>query len=159
MLWLVYAFEALIRCGPTHFPRVRRFCLKSYIYIYIYIHKLSYVIFPWKSELNICHRFVSLMPYVSLIVFSFLLKMVEGIGTAMYRTATFSLLSQLYPSKKGMVAVSIQSSVSILQLYIFPNLCTTLILWYSRLHESAEVRIRFILWFSSLLLQGFCNLL
>ena len=59
------------------------------------------------------------MPYVSLIVFSFLLKMVEGIGTATYRTAAYTLLAQLYPNKKGMAAVSILSSVSILQLYFF----------------------------------------
>ena len=49
------------------------------------------------------------MPTVSLIVFSFLLEMVEGIGTAMYGTATFTLLTQLYPDKKGLVAVSILS--------------------------------------------------
>ena len=53
------------------------------------------------------------MPTVSLIVFSFLLEMVEGIGTAMYRTATFTLLTQLYPDRKGLVAVSILSSVSV----------------------------------------------
>ena len=53
------------------------------------------------------------MPTVSLIVFSFLLEMVEGIGTAMYGTATFTLFAQLYPDKKGLVAVSILSSVSV----------------------------------------------
>ena len=66
-----------------------------------------------------------MMPYVSLIVFSFLLKVVEGIGTATYRTATFTLLAQLHPNKKGMVAVSILSSVSFLQLHIILNLYTT----------------------------------
>ena len=45
--------------------------------------------------------------------------MVEGIGTATYRTTAYTLLAQLYPNKKGMVAVSILSSVSILQLYFF----------------------------------------
>ena len=60
-----------------------------------------------------------MMPFVSLIVFSFLLEMVEGIGTAMYRTAAYTLLAQLYPNKKGMAAVSILSSVSVLQLYFF----------------------------------------
>ena len=59
------------------------------------------------------------MPYVSLIVFSFLLEMGEGIGTAMYRTGAYTLLSQLFPSKKGMISVSILSSVSVLQLYFF----------------------------------------
>ena len=63
-----------------------------------------------------------MMPFVSLIVFSFLLEMVEGIGTAMYGTAAYTLLAQLYPNKKGMAAVSILSS---LQLYIFQNRCDT----------------------------------
>ena len=63
----------------------------------------------YTSTLTICHRFVSLMPTVSLIVFSFLLEMVEGIGTATYRTATYTLLTQLYPDRKGLVAVSILS--------------------------------------------------
>ena len=49
------------------------------------------------------------MPTMLLIVFSFLLEMVEGIGTAMYSTATFTLLTQLYPDKKGVVIVSLLS--------------------------------------------------
>ena len=86
------------------YSRVRKFCLRT---------KTIWGILLYTSTLNICHRFVSLMPIVSLIVFSFLLEMVEGIGTAMYRTATFTLLTQLYPDRKGLVAVSILSSVSI----------------------------------------------
>ena len=52
-------------------------------------------------------RFVSEMPTTTLfIAFSLVLRMVEGIGTAMYSTASYTLLTQLYPDKKGTIVVS-----------------------------------------------------
>lgn len=52
-------------------------------------------------------RFVSEMPTPTLfIAFSLVLRMVEGIGTAMYSTASYTLLTQLYPDKKGTIVVS-----------------------------------------------------
>ena len=52
-------------------------------------------------------RFVSEMPTTTLfIAFSLVLRMVEGIGTAMYSTASYTLLTQLYPNKKGTIVVS-----------------------------------------------------
>ena len=39
-------------------------------------------------------------------VFSFLLRVVEGTGTAMYTTVSYTLLTQFYPEKKGTVVVS-----------------------------------------------------
>ena len=54
------------------------------------------------------YRFLSVMPTPTLfIVFSFLLRTVEGIGTAMYTTVSYTLLTQLYPDKKGTVVVSV----------------------------------------------------
>ena len=48
-----------------------------------------------------------MMPTPTLfIVFSFLLRAVEGIGTAMYTTVSYTVLTQLYPEKKGTVVVS-----------------------------------------------------
>lgn len=53
------------------------------------------------------HRFVPMMPTPSLfIVFSFLLRILEGVGTAMYSTVSYTLLSQFYPENKGTVVVS-----------------------------------------------------
>ena len=53
------------------------------------------------------HRFVPMMPTPTLfIVFSFLLRTVEGVGTAMYSTVSYTLLTQFYPEKKGTVVVS-----------------------------------------------------
>jgi len=51
--------------------------------------------------------FVSLMPTPTLfITFSLLLRVVEGIGTAMFYTASYTLLLQLYQQKRGTVVVS-----------------------------------------------------
>lgn len=40
------------------------------------------------------------------IIFSILLRMVEGAGTAMYSTASYTLLTLLYPNRKGTTVVS-----------------------------------------------------
>ena len=49
-----------------------------------------------------------MMPTPTLfIVFSFLLRTVEGIGTAMYTTVSYTALTQLYPDKKGTIVVSV----------------------------------------------------
>ena len=54
------------------------------------------------------YRFLSIMPTPTLfIVFSFLLRTVEGIGTAMYTTVSYTVLTQLYPNKKGTIVVSV----------------------------------------------------
>ena len=52
-------------------------------------------------------RFVSLMPSpATFMAFSFLLRMVEGIGTAMYATASYTQLTTFYPEKKATIVVS-----------------------------------------------------
>ena len=52
-------------------------------------------------------RFVSMMPSrTSFLAFSFLLRIVGGIGTAMYATASYTQLTQFYPDKKGTIVVS-----------------------------------------------------
>ena len=40
------------------------------------------------------------------ITFSFLLRIVEGVGTAMYSTVAYTQLIDFYPEKKGTVVVS-----------------------------------------------------
>ena len=40
------------------------------------------------------------------IAFSFILRTVEGIGTAMYSTASYTLLAQLFSEHKGLIVVS-----------------------------------------------------
>lgn len=53
------------------------------------------------------HRFVSIMPTpVLFTVFSFLLRIVDGTGTAMFMTVSYTLLTQSYPEKKGTIVVS-----------------------------------------------------
>ena len=48
-----------------------------------------------------------MMPTPTLfITFSFLLRMVEGIGSAMFFTASYTLVIQLYQEKRGTVVVS-----------------------------------------------------
>ena len=50
-----------------------------------------------------------MMPTPALfIAFSFLIQIVEGVGTAMYTTASYTQLTQFYPDKKGKIAVSVQ---------------------------------------------------
>ena len=52
-------------------------------------------------------RFVPMMPTPALfIAFSFLIQIVEGVGTAMYATASYTQLTQFYPDKKGKIVVS-----------------------------------------------------
>jgi len=40
------------------------------------------------------------------ITFSFILRTVEGVGTAMYGTASYALLTRLFSERKGMIVVS-----------------------------------------------------
>jgi len=40
------------------------------------------------------------------ITFSFVLRAVEGVGTAMYSTASYALLTRLFSEHKGMIVVS-----------------------------------------------------
>ena len=42
----------------------------------------------------------------SFMAFSFLLRIIEGIGTAMYVTASYTQLTTFYPEKKGKIVVS-----------------------------------------------------
>ena len=52
-------------------------------------------------------RFVSMMPTpVLFTVFSFLLRVVDGTGTAMFMAVSYTLLTQSYPEKKGTIVVS-----------------------------------------------------
>ena len=54
------------------------------------------------------HRFVSIMPTpVLFTVFSFLLRVMEGTGTAMFTTVSYALLTQFYPEKKGTIVVRV----------------------------------------------------
>jgi len=54
------------------------------------------------------YRFVSKMFTPPLFIsFSFLLKLVEGIGLAMFSTASVTLLTQLYLQRKGTLAVRV----------------------------------------------------
>ena len=75
---------------------------------YACIHTLSFLHAHTRAHTHThTHSFVSLMPTPTLfIVFSFLLRIVEGIGTAMYSTASFTLLTQLYSERKGAIVVS-----------------------------------------------------
>ena len=43
------------------------------------------------------------------ITFSFLLRVVEGVGTAMFSTASYTLLTQMYSEKKGTLVVSVNT--------------------------------------------------
>ena len=53
------------------------------------------------------YRFVTAMPNGAVfITFSFILRAVEGVGTAMYSTASYALLTQLFSEHKGMIVVS-----------------------------------------------------
>ena len=45
------------------------------------------------------------------ITFSFILRAVEGIGSAMYSTASYTLLAELFSEHKGIVVVSQPSFV------------------------------------------------
>ena len=40
------------------------------------------------------------------LVFSFLPRIVEGAGTAMFSTASYAQLTEFYPDKKGTIVVS-----------------------------------------------------
>ena len=43
----------------------------------------------------------------SFLAFSFILRIVGGIGIAMYGTASYTLLTQFFPTKKGTIVVSV----------------------------------------------------
>lgn len=48
-----------------------------------------------------------MMPTPALfLVFSFLPRIVEGVGTALFSTASYAQLTQFYPDKKGTIVVS-----------------------------------------------------
>jgi len=48
-----------------------------------------------------------MMPTPALfLTFSFLLRIVEGVGTAMFYTSSYSYLTRQYPKKKGLLVVS-----------------------------------------------------
>ena len=49
---------------------------------------------------------------VTFVVFSFLLRTTEGIGTAMFNTASYTLLTHLYAKNKGMIVVRLHRSTS-----------------------------------------------
>ena len=67
------------------------------------IHKIDRRI---RSRFVHC-RFVSMMPTpVLFTVFSFLLRVVDGTGTAMFMAVSYTLLTQSYPEKKGTIVVS-----------------------------------------------------
>ena len=77
----------------THAPAGMTTCTRTYAHAHVHIHM---------------HRFVAKMPTPTLfIMFSFLLKLVEGIGLTMFFTASMTLLTQLYLDRKGTYAVSI----------------------------------------------------
>ena len=42
------------------------------------------------------------------VAFSFLLRIVEGVGNAMFSTASYTLLTQMYSEKKGTAVVSVK---------------------------------------------------
>ena len=68
---------------------------------------VSNVCCSYKTILFSYHRFVSMMPTPALfLVFSFLPRIVEGVGTALFSTASYAQLSQFYPDKKGTIVVS-----------------------------------------------------
>ena len=54
-----------------------------------------------------CYRFVAELPSGWVfILFCVLLRMTEGVGSAMYFTATFTLVPEFYPTKVSTVMVS-----------------------------------------------------
>ena len=78
---------------PLHMCTCILSCIHTYMHIYTHTHT---------------HRFLSMMPTPTyFIVFSFLLRTVEGVGTAMYTTVSYTVLTQLFPDKKGTIVVSV----------------------------------------------------
>ena len=59
------------------------------------------------------------------IAFSFLLKVVEGVGLAMFSTASLTVLTQLFIQRKGTLAVSVVA----IALLMFIILTTTSIIF------------------------------
>ena len=54
-------------------------------------------------------RFVAMMSTAALfLAFSFMLRIVSGIGIAMFSTASYTLLTQFFTTKKGSIVVSFQ---------------------------------------------------
>ena len=57
-------------------------------------------------------RFVSMMETAGLFLgFSFVLRIVSGVGIAMFSTASYTLLTQFFATKKGSVVVSAQRNL------------------------------------------------
>ena len=77
------------------------------LFVYVHMHTVIHT-YTHMHMYTHTHRFLSMMPTpILFIVFSFLLRTVEGIGTAMYTTVSYTVLTQLYPDKKGTVIVSV----------------------------------------------------
>ena len=56
-------------------------------------------------------RFVVSMPTAALfLAFSFILRIVSGVGIAMFSTASYTLLTQYFATKKGSIVVSVQQN-------------------------------------------------
>ena len=67
----------------------------------------------YSSILFLYHRFVPMIPTQALfLVFSFLPRIVEGAGTAMFSTASYAQLTEFYPDKKGTIVVSDTTTIS-----------------------------------------------
>ena len=59
------------------------------------------------THMHTCIRFVSSMSTAALfLAFSFILRIVSGIGIAMFSTASYTLLTQFFATKKGSIVVS-----------------------------------------------------
>ena len=92
----------VLRCKREHF---KANCMHSHICAW-YLEHATYI--HVQLHTHIIHRFVSKMPTPTLFLsFSLLLKVAEGIGYAMYATASLTLLTQLYLQRKGTLAVSV----------------------------------------------------
>jgi len=78
-------------------------CTHIHTHLTLHMHTYNHV---RKQHAHI-HRFVSKMPTPTLfITFSLLLKVVEGIGLAMFATASLTLLTQLFLHRKSTLSVS-----------------------------------------------------
>ena len=58
------------------------------------------------------------------LVFSFLPRIVEGAGTAMFSTASYAQLTEFYPDKKGTFVVSDTTTRSTLSCELFGLICS-----------------------------------
>ena len=65
-------------------------------------------IYKYSSPLYITHSFTAMMPSGWVfILFCILLRMTEGVGSAMLSTASFSLLPELFPNRLATVMVHV----------------------------------------------------